>query len=94
MAETRKPPLTRSAVLPVVDAHVGPLVGHTEYVGAGIAVFVPEAAPRPERLEAATAALEGRGCAVAIEDLGGADPRGRWRVTATKPDWQLGAERP
>ena len=93
MAERRQAPLTRSDVLPVVAARVGPILGHTEYAAAGVAVFVPPTAPHPDGLEAAAAELEAGGCTVAVEDLGGADPRGRWRVTATKPDWQLGAGR-
>ena len=87
MAERRQAQLTRSDVLPVVAARVGPIVGHTEYVAAGVAVFVPLSAPRPDGLEAAAAELEAGGCTVAVEDLGSADTRGRWRVTATKSGW-------
>ena len=91
MAERRQSQITRSDVLPVVAARVGPIVGHTEYTAAGVAVFVPPSAPHPDGLEAATAELEAGGCTVAVEDLGRADPRGRWRVTATKPGWERGA---
>ena len=87
MAERRQSQLTRSDMLPVVAACVGPIVGHTEYVAAGVAVFVPPEAPRPDGRGAAPAELEAGGCTVAVEDLGSADTRGRWRVTATKPGW-------
>jgi hypothetical protein len=93
MAGRRQAQLTRSDVLPVVAAHVGPILGHTEYTVAGVAVFVPAVAPRPDGLDAAAAEPEAGGCAVAVDDLGEADPRGRWRVTVTKPGWQLGAGR-
>jgi hypothetical protein len=94
MAETQRPQFTRGDVFPVVAGRVAPIVGHTEYTAAGVAVFVPEEPVRPAGLEAATAELKAGGCAVAVEDLGGADPRGRWRVTASNPDWQLGVGRP
>jgi len=93
MAERHQRQLRPRDVLPVVAACVGPIIGHTEYTAAGVAVFVPASAPRPEGVEDATAALEAGGCTVAVEDLGRADTRGRWRVTATKPDWALGAGR-
>ncbi len=94
MARGRPRPLARGDVFPTIETHVGPIAGRTEYAAAGVAVFVPEEAPRPDGLLAATAELEAGGCTVAVEDLGEADPRGRWRVTATRPDWQLGAGRP
>ena len=95
MAERRQRPLTRGDVFPVIDARVGPILGRTEYTAAGVVVFVPASAPRPDGLDGARTELEAGGCTVAVEDLGGADAdtRGRWRVTVTKSGWQLGAGR-
>jgi hypothetical protein len=61
MADGRQRPLTRGDVFPIINAHVGPIAGYAEYTAAGVVVFVPAAAPRPDGLDGARAELEADG---------------------------------
>jgi hypothetical protein len=93
MAEGREWRLERGDVFGVVQHYVGAVFWPPEAIAHGVALFVPETAPEAGRLPAAAADLEAAGCAVEVEDLGEADPRGRWRVTVTKPGWPSDAGR-
>ena len=90
MAGRIEPPLDREDVPGAIETHVG-AVGLTEYTARGVVVYVPASAPEPEGLDAARRALGAEGCSVTVEDLGGADRRGRWRVTVTHSKWSRGA---